>query len=105
MIFATSTRVISEKRSVNFKRYNEDIELYNHVAIEMVKKYGFEVNDLYYVSEKLSPEAHSDTVHYYTSIGTEAFTNQVLKYALHALEIDEELCYKEDMYTDKPIGI
>lgn len=105
VIFATSTKVISEKMNVNFKRYNEDIELYNNIAAEIVKKYGFEVNDLYSVSEKLPPEAHSDAVHYYTSIGTEAFTNQVLKYVLPALGIDEELCYREDMYTDKPIGI
>ena len=36
-------------------------------AVEVVKKYGFEVNDLYAVSATLSDAAHSDNVHYYTA--------------------------------------
>lgn len=105
VIFATSTRVISEKMKDDFKRYNEEIEQYNEAAIKVVKKYGFEVNDLYAVSATLDDSAHSDAVHYYTTAGTEAFTNQVLSYILPALDIDEKLEYKEDLYTDAPIGI
>ncbi len=105
VIFATSTAVLSEKMGKNFKRYNEEIETYNKVAVEVVKKYGFETNDLYAVSITLPEEAHSDAVHYYTPIGTEAFTNQVLSYIVPALEITEEITYKEALYTDKPIGI
>ncbi len=105
VIFATSTRVISEKMKDDFKRYNEEIELYNEAAIKVVKKYGFEVNDLYAVSATLDDSAHSDAVHYYTTVGTEAFTNQVLSYILPALGIDEKLEYKEELYTDAPIGI
>lgn len=105
VIFATSTSVLSEKMGKNFKRYNEDIEKYNKAAIEVVKKYGFEINDLYAVSITLPEEAHSDAVHYYTPMGTKAFTNQVLSYVVPALEITEEITYKEALYTDKPIGI
>ena len=105
VIFATSTKVISEKMSKNFKRYNEDIEKYNETAINVVKKYGFEVNDLYALSEKLPEVAHSDPVHYYTSLATEAFTKQVLSFVLPKLGIYEELEYREGMYIDKPIGI
>lgn len=105
VIFATSTSVISEKMDKNFKRYNEDIEEYNRVAVEIVKKYGFEVNDLYSVSLTLDENAHSDPVHYYTTTGTEVFTNKVLSYLLPALGIEEKLEYREDLYTDKPIGI
>ena len=105
VIFATSTSVLSEKMDPNFKRYNEEIEKYNEVARNIVKKYGFEVNDLYALSIKLPDEAHSDAVHYYTPMGTEAFTNQVLSFVAPALEIDELLEYREEMYTDKPIGI
>lgn len=105
VIFATSTRVQSEKMQKDFKRYNEEIEKYNEAAVQVVKKYGFAVNDLYSVSATLPDEAHSDPVHYYTPIGTEAFTNAVLSYILPSLEINEKIAYKEELYTDKPIGI
>ena len=105
VIFATSTKVLSKKMSVNFKRYNEEIEKYNEAAVNVVKKYGFEVNDLYSLSVSLPEQAHSDAVHYYTPMGTEAFTNQVLSFVVPALGIEEKLEYKEEMYTAKPIGI
>ena len=105
VIFATSTRVQSEKMSPDFKRYNEDIEAYNAAAVEIVKKYGFEVNDLYAVSAALPEEAHSDAVHYYTPMGTEAFANRVLACVSPALGLDEVPEYREELYTDAPIGI
>ena len=105
VIFATSTKVLSEKMSKDFKRYNEEIEKYNEAAIGIVKKYGFKINDLYALSVTLPEEAHSDAVHYYTPAGTEAFTNQVLSFVVPELGIGEKLEYQEEMYTDKPIGI
>ena len=105
VIFATSTRVQSEKMSKNFKRYNEEIEEYNRVAVEVVRRHGFEVNDLYAVSASLPDSAHSDAVHYYTPAGTEAFTNQVLQYLAQALELEDVPTYREVVHTDKPIGI
>ena len=91
--------------SRDFKRYNEEIEAYNAAAVEIVKKYGFEVNDLYATSCTLPDEAHSDAVHYYTPVGTKAFTDQVLSYLAPALELDSIPKYEEDLYTDKPVGI
>lgn len=105
VIFATSTSVLSEKMNKDFKRYNEEIEKYNEVAVKIVKEYGFEVNDLYALSTTLPEEAHSDPVHYYTSAGTDAFTNQVLSFVVPALGITEDIRYSEELYTDKPIGI
>lgn len=105
VIFATSTRVQSEKMSKNFMRYNEEIEKYNEAAVGVVKKYGFSINDLYAVSATLPDEAHSDPVHYYTPMGTEAFANAVLSCIVPLLDIKEEITYKEELYTDKPIGI
>lgn len=105
VIFATSTAVLSEKMSKDFKRYNEEIEAYNQAAVEVVKKHGFAVNDLYAISTSLPENAHSDPVHYYTPAGTKAFTNQVLSCVVPALEIKEEITYKEALYTDAPIGI
>lgn len=105
VIFATSTKVITEKMIENFKRYNNEIEAYNEAAVKIVKKYGFEVNDLYALSVTLPEEAHSDAVHYYTPMGTEAFTNRVLSVVVPALGIDEAIEYREEMHTDKPVGI
>ena len=105
VIFATSTRVQSEKMSVDFKRYNEEIEQYNEAAVAVVKKHGFGINDLYAVSASLPEEAHSDPVHYYTPMGTETYTNAVLSHIVPLLGITEEITYKEALYTDKPIGI
>ena len=104
VIFATSTSVQSERMSSNFMRYNEEIEKYNEVAVEIVRKYGFEVNDLYALSVSLPSEAHSDAVHYYTSIGTEKFTDQVVSYLATALGLDTVPTYNEVLHTDKPIG-
>lgn len=105
VIFATSTSVQSERMDANFKRYNEDVEAYNNVAVEIVKKYGFQVNDLYATSVKLPPEAHSDAVHFYTSMGTKVFAEQVVAHILAALGIEKDLEYKEVLYVEKPIGI
>ena len=105
VIFATSTSVISEKMSPNFKRYNEEIEKYNEAAVEVALRHGFEIDDLYSLSTSLSDDAHSDPTHYYTPMGTEAFTNKVLSHVLPALGITEKLEYREEMYTDKPVGI
>lgn len=105
VIFATSTSVLSEKMSKDFKRYNEEIEKYNEIAVNIAKKYGFAVNDLYTVSLSLPEAAHSDPVHYYTSMGTEAFTKQVLSFIANALDIDEAPEYREVLYVQKPIGI
>lgn len=104
-IFATSTSVLSEKMSDDFKRYNEEIEAYNRAAVAVVEKYGFVVNDLYALSTSLPEEAHSDPVHYYTPMGTEAFTNQVLAYLAEAIDHHEAIRYQEEMYTDAPVGI
>lgn len=104
-IFATSTSVQSEKMSDDFKRYNEEIEAYNQAAVSVVQKHGFAVNDLYALSVSLPEEAHSDPVHYYTPMGTEAFANQVLETLARAIDYSETILYREEMYTDAPIGI
>lgn len=105
VIFATSTSVQSELMRSDFKRYNHEIEAYNAAAVQVVSRYGFQVNDLYGVSTTLPPEAHSDAVHYYTPMGTKAFTEQVLSYLLPAIGEDFSVEYREDLYVDEPIGI
>ena len=104
VIFATSTSVLQDEMSPEFKRYNKEIEEYNRVAAEVVSKHGFAVNDLYSVAVSLPAEAHSDAVHYYTPIGTEAFANKVLLQLSDVLGLEKVPEYKEALYTDKPIG-
>ena len=105
VIFATSTSVKSERMSKDFKRYNEEIEAYNDVAVSIVKKYGFAVNDLYALSASLPDEAHSDPVHYNTPAATRAFTDQIIASIAPALGITEEVTYKEALFVGKPSGI
>ncbi len=104
IIFATSTSVQDEKMSSDSYRKNSEIEAYNNTAIEIVKKHGFEVNDLYAVSTTLPEEAHSDFVHYYTPQATEAFSKQVLACVCKALEIEVPE-YREVLHVKKPVGI
>lgn len=105
IIFATSTSVITEKMDDKFKRFNEEIEKYNAVASEIVKKYDIRINDLYSLSKTLPPEAHSDAVHYYTSSGTQAFTDRVITSIAEFLNLEKIPTYSEVLYTDKPIGM
>ena len=104
VIFATSTSVLSEEMPPNFKRYNEEIAMYNQAAIDVVQKYGFEVNDLYGLSLTLPRETHSDSVHYYTSLGTEALTKQTLSYIASALELERAPRYVEELYKADKIS-
>ena len=104
VVFATCTSVQTEKMRPGFTRYNEEIEAYNAAAVAIVKKYGFYVNDLYPVSKALPEEAHSDGVHYYTPIATEAFARQTLSVIAPLVDIHEPLEYKEVVYTGSPLG-
>ncbi len=104
VIFASSTAVLSEKMSADFKRYNEEIEEYNKAAVDVVKKYGFEVNDLYSISKNLPESAHSDPVHYYTKEGTEAFAIPTLEYISKALGIETPEC-KIVVHGEEAFGI
>ena len=92
-IFATSSSIQQEKTK---NRFNKEIEAYNAAAVEIVKKHGHEVNDLYALSVQLPPEAHSDPTHYKTPIGVEAFTNRVLEFVCRAAGIDDVPRYTED---------
>lgn len=105
VIFATTTKVLSEKMIKQFMRLNEDIEKYNEVAVEIVKRYGFKVNDLYLLSQSLPENAHSDGTHYYTSIGAKAFVEEVLAYVSPLLDLDNVPEYNEMLYLDDPVKI
>lgn len=80
VIFATSTPVNEEgyKSPSTFMRYNADIEKYNAVAIEVVRRHGFEVNDLYALLADKPMSYHSDMTHFYTREAAELITDAVV---------------------------
>ena len=106
VIFATSTPVQEELFWRN-KRYNKDIEAYNNAAIEIAKKHGFEINDLYALMKDAPKSYHSDVTHYYTKEGTKLITNKVVKCIENCLNIKaKELDYdKLFTKTDDVVGI
>ena len=97
IIFATNTPIIEAKYSKNFKRCNATIEQYNAIAVEIVRRHGFEVNDLYAKTKDLGEEYHSDATHFNNPLGAEYMTNLVLPVVCEAAGID---CPKFT-YTEK----
>lgn len=105
VIFATSTPVWEEKYGKDFKRFNQDIEAYNAAAVEIVKKYGFEVNDLYTLLKDAPKSYFSDMTHYYTQEATEVITNQVLQHIAKAIDVEPKAIHYADFFEKKEDAI
>lgn len=99
MIFATSTPV-QEELFTACKRYNKDTEEYNRVAVEVVKSYGAEINNLYSLANAAPAEYHSDLTHYYTKEGTSLLTNQVVKCLETSLGIQAKELDYDALFAD-----
>jgi len=104
VIFATSTPIDEEGYEISakrFMRYNKEIEEYNAAAVEIVKKYGFAVNDLYGLMKDVPKSYHSDKTHFYTKEATKMMTEQVIKSIQACVDVEaKELDY--DALFDKP---
>ena len=109
IIFATSTRVIEERYPKNFMRKNSVIEEYNKAAIEVMKKYGYYVNDLYELTKSLDLDHYSDMTHLYTEKGRVALLRQVLDSICDVLPIENdfdcEAIVKEVGGLSAPLGL
>lgn len=99
-IFATSTPVQEEKFDYWFSRKNGDIEKINEVAVEIVKKYGMSVNDLYALLKDAPEELHSDKTHFNTPAAREVITKQVLKSVCPALGVDYDSLVMPDFSVE-----
>ncbi len=77
LIFATTTYVPTEEEG----RFVEDVERYNRVAKEIMKRHKIKINPLYDLSVKVHPQYGNgdDDVHY-SEQGYEALSKQVAKY-------------------------
>lgn len=100
IIFATSTPVREELFTGACKRFNKDTEEYNRVAVEVVKSYGGEINDLYSLAKAAPVEYHSDLTHYYTKEGTRLLTNQVVKCLEESLGIKGKALDYDALFAD-----
>lgn len=108
LVFATSTAVIEEKCSPDFRRHNSIIEEYNRVAVEVLSKTDSVINDLFSITKNCPEEYHSDCVHYYTDSGREMIGGKVLSVICKELDIKAKDVnikdFKPDFYSKKEIG-
>ena len=86
IIFATSTAVI-ESSCGTYKHYNRQIREYNAIGKEIALAHGFQINDLYALTENIPAEYHSDNTHFNTSAGAKLLTEQVVKILEESLSI------------------
>lgn len=106
IIFATSTPIIERLfADLQVKRYNSDIINYNKVAIEIVKKHGCEINDLFQLLKDAPESYHSDRTHYYTKIAVEAISKQVIVSIENALDIKAKDVNYTLLFNKKFIGM
>ncbi len=106
VIFATSTPVIEELFLGECKRYNADVERFNTAAVEVVRKYGFAVNDLYALAKDVPRGYHSDMTHFYTKEGTRLLTDRVTACIGQALDIKPKALDYDALFAGtKAIGI
>ena len=98
VVFATSTPVIESRfTEPHFsRRLNSNVKKYNNIAVEICKKHGFAVNDLYSLVENLPEEYYSDMTHLDTPEGTRLLTDAVMKAICEMLDIE----YREFTFAD-----
>lgn len=78
MVFATSTTVLEDRCTPDFRRRNATIRAYNEAALRALAPSDTVINDLYATTARCPESFHSDAVHYYTPEGTERIGGQVL---------------------------
>ncbi len=91
-IFATSTPVLEEgylNPQVN-TRHNSETQKFNKAAIEIVKRHGHIVNDLYKLMDGVPKSYYSDMTHFYTPEGTKRISSKVITTIAECLDIPKE---------------
>lgn len=88
IVFALTTPVNPANIPMANPRSNSEIEKYNAVAAEVMKKLDVKVNDLYTLAkENISEELYADYCHY-TQEGYAILGNQVIKVIKETLETE-----------------
>ena len=108
IVFATSTAVLEDKCSKDFRRHNKTIEEYNAAAISVLSGTDSIINDLYSLSVRCPESYHSDAVHYYTDEGTAFLGGKVLSVICGELGIDAKEVkldsFEPEAYSKENIG-
>ena len=88
IVFALTTPVHPDNIPMSNPRSNSEIEKYNAVAVEVMKKLGVKVNDLYSLAkEQLPAPLYADYCHY-TQEGYEILGRQVIKVIKETLDAE-----------------
>lgn len=107
IVFATSTAVLEDKFSKDFRRHNNLIEKYNEVAINALSS-DTVINDLYKITRECPEEYHSDAVHFYTKEGTALIGGKVLAVICRELDISPSDVsiegFEPERYSSESIG-
>ena len=67
---ADSCEVYYPSENCRFAQFS-NVRKYNDIAVEICKKHGHIINDLYSLSENVPEEYYSDMTHLYTPEGTQ----------------------------------
>jgi len=109
IVFATTTAVIEEKCSENFKRRNSVIEKYNDIAKKALSETDAVINDLYSITKDCDSACHSDGVHFATPGGIALTGGAVIATICRELSISAEDVNIEDFeperYSAENIGM
>lgn len=81
--------------------------MYNAAAIEIVRKHGFDVNDLYELTKDVPIEYYSDMTHFYTKEGTRLIADKVINCIEKSLDIKAEKLDYDKLFenTENIIGL
>ena len=108
IVFATSTAVVEDMASKDFRRHNSIIMEYNEAAKDALKDKDTRINDLWDITASCPREYHSDFVHYYTDEGTRLIGNRVLSVICDELNIEASEVkldgFVPEKYTKDNIG-
>jgi hypothetical protein len=63
IVFATTTKIIEEDAPKGWERRNQEIELYNKKAKELMLKLGVEINDLFAITNRFDKTQYADWTH------------------------------------------
>jgi lysophospholipase L1-like esterase len=105
IIFATSTPVLEERYSANFRRFNADIRRYNEIAVRVAGEFGCDIDDLYAACNEIPESYYSDMTHLYTPEGTKLLTNKVLSSIIPPLGLKPVTYVGDDTVRNEVSGI
>ena len=108
IVFATSTAVIEERCSVDFRRHNANIEKFNKTAIDALADTDAIVNDMFAFTLNCPAECHSDGVHFNNDKGIALTGGKVISVICKELDIapaDVNIeNFEPERYSESNIG-